>query len=371
MGAIAQQPGFKPVLRRDLLSAVNQCSRDLGLRPSSVVVLDALLSCLPCQSPDGRETPIAPTILLTVYASNETLCFRSKGITDRQLRRHLEVLERQGLILRRDSANGKRFPVFSNGKAIGAFGIDLTPLLVRSEEILTLARQRKEEATELRGLRAQVLCLRSACLAFDVDEATEAFLDGLRRLIRRATLTLTEAKAALSQIRAILASRTPSTVPQVEDMAVANTGRETISEARIETSEPISDEPCSIAAREACSIPEGGAPSNKMTASDGQNVRHKEHESKTKKRSTALQPNSSWEQLTTVNAFYSAPENEKEAARIAYDFGRLLRISHDLLAKAAQSLGTWKLLDLEDRMASQIDRISSPDAYLACILRSS
>ena len=120
MGSITLQPAFRPVSRRDVMSAVNTCARDLGLRQGAVVVLDALLSCLPCQGADGREMPVNPATLLTVYASNETLCFRAKGLTDRQLRRHLDTLETAGLIRRRDSANGKRFPVMQHGKPIGA-----------------------------------------------------------------------------------------------------------------------------------------------------------------------------------------------------------------------------------------------------------
>ena len=92
MGSITQQPAFRPVLRREIMSAVNTCARDLGIRQGAVVVLDALLSCLPCQGQDGRETPVTPTTLLTVYASNETLCVRAKGLTDRQLRRHIDTL---------------------------------------------------------------------------------------------------------------------------------------------------------------------------------------------------------------------------------------------------------------------------------------
>src|SRR5690606_25622165 len=72
MGSISLQPAFRPVTRREIMAAVNTCGRDLGLRPATVVVLDALLSCLPCQCSDGRELPVSPTTLLTVYASNET-----------------------------------------------------------------------------------------------------------------------------------------------------------------------------------------------------------------------------------------------------------------------------------------------------------
>lgn len=156
--------------------------------------------------PDGRETPVSPTTLLTVYASNETLCFRAKGLTDRQLRRHLETLDAAGLIRRRDSANGKRFPVMQHGKPIGAFGLDLSPLFAQSDELLALALRRREEADELRGLRAQILRLRAACAELQLSDAVATFIDGLRNLVRRTSLTFTEARAALSKLNAVLSS---------------------------------------------------------------------------------------------------------------------------------------------------------------------
>jgi len=86
-GSVSQQPYFKPVARRDLMAAVNATAKDLGIGPTSVVVLDALLSCLPCNDPKtGTDAWISPQTLLTVFACNDTLCFRAKGITDRQLR---------------------------------------------------------------------------------------------------------------------------------------------------------------------------------------------------------------------------------------------------------------------------------------------
>lgn len=47
----------------------------------------------------------------------------------------------------------------------------------------------------------------------------------------------------------------------------------------------------------------------------------------------------------------------------------MLRISQDILASAAQRLGLWELLKLEDRMARQAASILSPDAYLRSVLR--
>ncbi|OWJ79753.1 helix-turn-helix domain-containing protein [Haematobacter missouriensis] len=375
MGSITLQPAFRPVTRREIMAAVNTCGRDLCLRPSTLVVLDALLSCLPCQSSDGRELPVSPTTLLTVYASNETLCFRAKGLTDRQLRRHLEVLEASGLIQRRDSANGKRFPVMRQGKAIGAFGLDLSPLFARADELLALAHRRREEADELRGLRAQILHLRAACLNLALDATAASFVDGLRNLIRRASLTLTEARAALAQLTAVVSRRSDTGEPKGEAAkAVSDHPAVIPSESPAQETDPghivIDCETEKTIQIQPQNTPKPTSRSDQMPASDGQNVRHIEQESDSKKRTRESSTLPCWDDLTEVSAFYAEPANAQEARVIAFEFGKMLRISQDLLARATSKLGLWALLRLEDRMARQIADILNPDAYLRSVLRS-
>ncbi|RID89963.1 replication protein C [Gemmobacter lutimaris] len=375
MGSVNLQPAFRPISRRDIMAAVNTCSRDLGIRQGAVVVLDALLSCLPCQGADGRETPVSPTTLLTVYASNETLCFRAKGLTDRQLRRHLETLEAAGLIRRRDSANGKRFPVMQHGKPIGAFGLDLSPLFAQSDELLALALRRREEADELRGLRAQILRLRAACAELHLSDAVTTFIDGLRNLVRRTSLTLIEARAALSQLTAVISSHAARQVgavcetEQVEQRLPSNAEAANTTSCEETTMGRTPDqavpETFQALTAETCRLP----PTEQKPGSDGRNVRHIEQESDTKKRmqkTTAL-PN--WAALTEVNAFYEEPTSSQEATRVAFEFGKMLRISQDILASASSRLGLWELLRLEDRMAKQIGTILNPDAYVRSVLR--
>ncbi|WP_273692355.1 helix-turn-helix domain-containing protein [Ketogulonicigenium vulgare] len=376
MGSITQQPAFQPITRRDIMAAVNTCSRDLGIRQGAVVVLDALLSCLPCQGADGREAPVSSVILLTVYASNETLCFRAKGLTDRQLRRHLETLEQAGLIRRRDSANGKRFPVMQNGKPIGAFGLDLSPLFARSDELLILALRRREEAQELRGLKAQILRLRAACAELHLDATLAAYIDGLRNLVRRATLTLTEARAALAQLTGVLSSdRKPCTntgqeIERNEDQDHFSNDVDATRVAPVAISGEISArEPNPQATDHADQWANLVSVTNQTPASDGQNVRHIEQDSDTKKRRGRAGQGVHWKELTEVSAFYPEPCSAQDATRIAFEFGRMLRISQDMLVNAIHKLGLWELLRLEDRIAKQVEGILSPDAYVRSILR--
>lgn len=353
------------------MAAVNICSRDLGIRQGAVVVLDALLSCLPCKGADGREAPVSSTNLLTVYASNETLCFRAKGLTDRQLRRHLETLEAAGLIRRRDSANGKRFPIMQNGKPVGAFGLDLSPLFARSDDLLELALRRRDEADELRGLRSQILRLRAACTELPLDDALCNFVDGLRNMVRRTTLTIVEARAALKKLTAVLTYHATKGAEEQEDAdappsevraeapfssAGATTGHNGVKVGEYSSGHDTNQICDSMMAEQ-------------TPASDGRYVRHIKPYSETKKLRVATSNRPDWGALNQINAFYEEPTSVKGTARIAFEFGKMLRIAQDVLASAASRLGLWDLLRLENRMAEQIASIRDPNAYMKSALR--
>jgi replication initiation protein RepC len=334
VGSIDQQPHFRPVTRRALMSAVNTAGKSLGLRPATVVVLDALLSCLPCaDAKTGAEIPITPLTLLTVFACNDTLCFRAKGITDRQLRRHLERLEQLGLITRRDSANGKRFPLMRQGKVVGAFGIDLSPLLERSAQIIAMAQKARDEADELRGMKAYIQKLRAACLGLDLAEETLRFVDGTRNLLRRAGVTLLQAQGIITKLTEI-----------------AFAGQK-LAEAKTDAVEQLPTE------------------TREITASDGRNVRHKETPKSNTKKTLGLSVTELWDRLTTIPAFYpDRPNCDHSLMQLLYDFGRMLRIDSALLARAVSTLGVAETLLLADKIAAQPERVKCPDSYLSKIL---
>lgn len=328
IGSIATQPHFVPITRRALMAAVNTLGRDLGLRAASIVVLDALLSCLPCQdAKTGKEAPITPLTLLTVYASNETLCFRAKGITDRQLRRHLDRLELQGLIQRRDSANGKRFPILRSGKVIGAFGLDLSPLLARSAKLIETATAWRAAAQELRGQRACILKLRQDCLALDLGEEDLLRLDAIKRTLRRSTTTLAHAHEMARQLVAILTAHTkPETLANKSD-----------------------------------------AETSALSASDGQNVRHK----KTRHSETTLNQAEvpTWSELATLSMLFpDPPKTVHNLKQTLYDFGRMLRIDGAILSRAISALGLGKLVRIAEDLAAHPDKISNPSGYLAHLI---
>lgn len=329
------------------MAAVNTVSRDLGLRPASIVVLDALLSCLPCKNPEtGRDAPITPRTLLTVFASNETLSFRAKGITDRQLRRHLERLEEVGLIQRRDSANKKRFPIYRAGKVVAAFGLDLSPLLGRAQDLLNLAQTRRDEAHELRGLKARVQALRTQCLNLTLSEDLHAFVESTRNLLRRAATTVVQARAVLQSLTDILVSaqtqETSPTAPQ----------------------EPAQEPLKQVSTPEECPDQD-----DKTPAGDGRNVRHKEPEKPYTKKILQDAGNNPWNALKMIPSFYpETPTSEHACHKIIYEFGRMLGIGYNTLSKAIDRFGMFPTLEIQDQIAGQLDRISNPDGYLLSVL---
>lgn len=317
-GEIIAQPMFEPVARRDIMAAVNTSRRDLGLSPGVLVTLDALLSCLPC--PAGQNGLVTHKMLLTVYASNETLCFRAKGITDRQLRRHIDTLEKQGLLLRRDSANGKRFPLMRGGQVFAAFGLDLTPLFLRASDIIGSAKLRREQDQELRGLRARLrhLCARIADLS--VPEDVAEVLGHFTRLARRASLTATEAGAAIRKASEMIET----------------------------TSRESTEKPAEVSA--------SAGHSDRLINPESNTI-------KTKQAAVATQT-MNWEQFTELSTFFPPPSSETEAQKTAYLFGQMLGLQHSTLSKAAYELPVLTLLGILDRMARKIGEIPSPAGYL-------
>ena len=75
------------------------------------------------------------------------------------MRRHLARLVEAGLLMRRDSPNGKRY-VRKRGEERVAFGFDLSPLHCRAEEIARAAEAVREAEDRVRRLREVVSLMR-------------------------------------------------------------------------------------------------------------------------------------------------------------------------------------------------------------------
>ncbi|WP_244749124.1 plasmid replication protein RepC [Methylobacterium indicum] len=144
----------------------------LGLSPTTLVVLEALLTFHP-------ETVLAPDkeadVDLVVFPSNRTLAARARGLSEAALRRHLSSLVEAGLVIRRDSPNGKRYVRRGEGGQIEhAFGFDLTPLALRAAEIAAAAEAVRADALAQSIARERVSLLRRDCAKlFDALEREE------------------------------------------------------------------------------------------------------------------------------------------------------------------------------------------------------
>lgn len=153
---------------RDLTEAKHR----LGLSDRSLAVLSALLSF----HPDVTLTPGAAG--LVVFPSNRELSLRAHGIAPTTLRRALAHLAEAGLLIRRDSPNGKRYARKGEGGRIEqAFGFDLTPLVARASEFAGLAAAERAEARARQLLREEI-SLHRRDLAKTIEAAFAEALPG-------------------------------------------------------------------------------------------------------------------------------------------------------------------------------------------------
>ncbi|WP_042779003.1 plasmid replication protein RepC, partial [Sinorhizobium fredii] len=116
----------------------------LGIQDRALAVLDALLTFYP-------HNELSEERGLVVFPSNAQLSVRAHGIAGTTLRRHLAVLVEAGLVVRKDSPNGKRYARKDNaGDVEQAFGFSLAPMLARSEELAQMAQQVAAERKRFR-----------------------------------------------------------------------------------------------------------------------------------------------------------------------------------------------------------------------------
>ncbi|MET3759180.1 replication initiation protein RepC [Rhizobium binae] len=179
----------------------------LGLQDRSLAVLDALLSFHP-------DTELRQDAQLIVFPSNTQLTLRAHGIAGATLRRHLALLVEAGLIVRKDSANGKRYARKDKAGAIdSAFGFDLSPLLMRTDELAMMAQQVVADRFALRRAKENLtICRRdvrkliSAAIEEGASgnwESIEAMYIGLVGRIPRSP-TLSDVNSILDEMELLL-----------------------------------------------------------------------------------------------------------------------------------------------------------------------
>ncbi|NYJ10627.1 replication initiation protein RepC [Rhizobium leguminosarum] len=174
------EPGMKRS-KWKLFRAICEARPALGVTDRALTVLDALLTFYP-------DDEISEEKGLIVFPSNAQLSLRARGMTPATLRRHLAVLVEAGLILRKDSPNGKRYARRDRAGAIGeAFGFSIAPLLARAVEIESLAAQAIADREMLRATRERLtVCRRdiSKLISTAIDEAVPGDWEQMTMMFR-------------------------------------------------------------------------------------------------------------------------------------------------------------------------------------------
>ena len=291
---------------------------------------------------------------------------RANGIDERTLRRSLKRLEAAGLIIRKSSANGKRFPLRYGGIIRDAFGIELSPLIQSHDALAARALQVTEERERLRSLKAEALALRASLLQDEhLDEAQLSSLRTIRNILRRASLTAD----TVLQIIASLRDLGPKAAQSYGECQSSSAPADEIKSV----DQVLSNERA-----------------HEMSARNGQNDRQTESVKKENiKKDTLTKQNSAsqsisaptmnrdpakmaWTDFSHVSDFFPDPPRTGEGLnRILFDIGQLLRIRQEKLMQGLQKAGAGRLLLILDYLLGKGEAIRQPEAYFVTILPTS
>jgi replication initiation protein RepC len=210
-----------------LFRTLTEVRERLGVSDRALSVLNALLSFhqetaltlpKPRRAASGAADAgddVGASCDLVVFPSNKAPPQRAHGMAGSTLWRHLTALVDAGLIIRRDSPNGKRYARRdAAGRGVSdAFGFDLTPLVTRAGEFEALAEELRALLKQRYLARERVSLLRrdvGKMIALGLDEGMpgdwEAFrqrcmelMTPLRRV--RNDRDMADLEARLAQLR--------------------------------------------------------------------------------------------------------------------------------------------------------------------------
>jgi replication initiation protein RepC len=172
----------KPVHKWRAFRNICEARTSLAVSDRALAVLNALLSF----HPDTVLT--AGSADLVVFPSNRRLALRTHGMAPSTLRRHLAALVDAGLVLRRDSPNGKRYARKTTaGEIEQAFGFDLGPIVARADEFVALAEAAIAKRQALAVLRERTTLVRrdiAKMIATGVEQGVAADWASYHRTFR-------------------------------------------------------------------------------------------------------------------------------------------------------------------------------------------
>ena len=274
----------------------------LGLTERSLAVLDALLTFHP-------ETVLTGDDLI-VFPSNDQLALRAHGMAPSTMRRHLALLVDAGIIIRRDSPNGKRYARKGAGGSLShAFGFDLAPLVARAAEFETIAEEVRADERALQYARERITLARR--------DIVKIIATGLEEGV---PIPVTEQGpstwAGVHALYRTIADRIPRAVALAEI-------------------EPIAWELTALADR-LLNILETHVKTIKMSTSDSQNEHHIQNSNP--KRPTELEPS-----LREGRAATAEPSRPPSAAtERSYPLGMVLKACPDIVDYAKGGVANWR-----------------------------
>ena len=274
----------------------------LGLTERSLAVLDALLTFHP-------ETVLTGDDLI-VFPSNDQLALRAHGMAPSTMRRHLALLVDAGIIIRRDSPNGKRYARKSGGGSLShAFGFDLAPLVARAAEFETIAEEVRADERALRYARERITLARR--------DIVKIIATGLEEGV---PIPVTEQGpstwAGVHALYRTIADRIPRAVALAEI-------------------EPIAWELTALADR-LLNILETHVKTIRMSTSDSQNEHHIQNSNPN--RPTELEPS-----LREGRAATAEPSRPPSAAtERSYPLGMVLKACPDIVDYAKGGVANWR-----------------------------
>lgn len=169
-----------------IFRALRDSHTQFGLRPNHMQTLQAMLSFL---KPGQGET---------VFASNFEICRRVGGIDERTLRRHIDRFLELGFMTRHDSPNRKRYRVRSSDGQCISYGLSLSPLIERANELMAMAQEVENRRRDCIFVRKQILTRLAQIEEFWPESS---FPSEVRKTLRR-KLSLAEYHALLTKAEA-------------------------------------------------------------------------------------------------------------------------------------------------------------------------
>ncbi len=332
-----------------LYRALTEAKEPLGVTDRALSVLHALLSfhqetalTLPAvDSKSGEADSSGPGIV--VFPSNRELSIRAHGMAPATLRRHLACLVDAGLIIRRDSPNGKRFARRGQGGAIeDAFGFDLMPLVARAAEIENLAEEVRAENRATALLREKITLTRrdiAKMIATGIEEGVPGDWEGFH--LRYATLSGRYARNLLRADLEALASELTALAAEIRKLLENHVKHQNMSGNESQSERHIQNQTTNIFEFEP-SLQEGRG---ELSDLDDQKPG----------------PPSAPEPENLVTGSQQGPEQKPAAVR-TYPLGMVLEACPDILDFASDGISSWR--DLASTAAVVRKAIGvSPDAW--------